>query len=140
MGVRWNSPKGCARNDVMQTRSRATCSDLVWSWVLGITGLTIIGLYGRVGFILALAPVAIAHRLRHERDREVFENYRGCTACKVFAVLYYVLLLIVVAAESARGVHVIDLPLGVLIGALSFPYVIGMLVADYRTCSRTDRA
>lgn len=100
----------------------------------------LISLYGYLGCVLALAPMAIAQRLRQNHDREAFDRYKGCTGCKTFAVIYYFLLWIVVAAESIRGAHVIDLPVGVLVLGFSFPFIVGMLVADHQACSGRSRA
>jgi hypothetical protein len=117
-------------------RSRPTCGELIWSWILGLGGLTLIGVFGHVGFLFAFAPLAIAQRIRQPHDKNALERYKQSTACKAFAFVYYAALLDITAVAGFRGTQqVIDLPLGLSLGVFFLPFIIGMFAADHAVCS-----
>jgi hypothetical protein len=113
-----------------------TCKALVFSWLLGIGGLTLMNRFGHLGFVLALGPLAVAQHLRGDHDKQMLDRYRDSTWAKGFALVYYMIIFAACAIALSRRKDPGSLPSGVIMVAFFFPFIVGMLVTDHATCSQ----
>jgi SNF family Na+-dependent transporter len=114
----------------------ASCGQLLVSWVLFAAGMVLIGRYEHVGFLLALLPLAVCQKIRVQHDRLMLERCRESRPWQVFALLYYAILLIIVAVGISRGVDFVNYPLVAVVVAVMLPFLVAMAAADRALCMR----
>lgn len=118
------------------TNIRLSCKSLFISWSLAVIGLWLMTSYGHIGLLLALVPLAIAQNMRLEHDRAMYQRIRESKGWMGFAMLYYVLLLVVVVLSLARGTRLEDLPFVYFVILIMFPIFVAMIANDLRICKR----
>jgi hypothetical protein len=111
-----------------------SCGQLVFSWVLWVGAVALMGGWGHVGFLLALPLMVGVQRVRGEHDREALQRYKRNSIYMGLALLYYGAVLVAAAAAMLRHRDLLDLNLGVLMVVILLPVMIGMGVADHAVC------
>ena len=113
---------------------RPSCGQLVFSWVLWVGAVALMGGWGHVGFLLALPLMVGIQRVRGEHDREALQQYKRSSICMGLALLYYAAVLVAAAAAVMRHRDLLVLNFGILMVVILLPVMVGMGVADHAVC------
>ena len=90
--------------------------------------------FGQAGVLMAIAPMGIAQSVRFEHDRAMYAHLRENRTWQGFAVVYYLVLLVVTIAATLQGVRIMDLPLVILILMIMCPFLFIMVYGDIKNC------
>lgn len=112
-----------------------SCGQLIFSWILGVAGLALMGRFGNAGFIPALPLMWIMQRIRLEHDREWMGRWTEDKIRLGIAAAYYLLFMSVLASMALHHRDPLDLGFVTLIIGFLLPILIGMLIADHGRCS-----
>lgn len=114
---------------------RPSCGQLLFSWMLLVGAITLMGSFGHVGFLFALPLMAGVQRVRGEHDREALDRYKQNSTYMRLALLYYALVLVAAASAVIHHRDLLDINFGLLTVVFFLPVMIGMIVADHAACS-----
>jgi biotin transporter BioY len=102
------------------------------SWVLIALGASIFYKYPTYGVVVAFIPFAVAAYLRGTHDRTLTEKLFRNSLWKLFALVYYAVLLILALLYASYVYSISNVWSALLI---FLPFLVGMVVNDLLYCS-----